>query len=694
MDDLLAVMVLLIEREHDPVGEHIVDEIHPHGRGVAKIAHLDRRRTAGQNPGARLLGVTLQIDGDIDAEIKQQLRHLSVAAQRYIVKLVERLDETRPDIAAVVGAIGDAEHLEARPVVKLEKLRDLPSGRMALERRGEIGDPYLVRRLSRSNGPRLGDSRHSIPHVAPRMAQLLGRGNRIGQQREGLEHRALLCQHALELCGDPLRFRPVADHELVEGERPEGMRMARIDRQSALPGHNRLVVAPEIGQREAAMIKRFGVVGLDRKCAVIARERVLEAPDREQRDAPTIQHARLYGIDCKGAVETRQRLAEPLQVREGDAAVVERVEVAGPDRQRALEACECLFVALELNQNIAARHQCADSVRIDRQSPLATRHCFVVTAELLERDRPVAQRIDIVRLDGEPPVVARQRFLIPAELDRHVAAIDQRTDMAGIAGQHFVVTGTRVLEARELGEHIAAIEQHGGGARLARQHLVVDDERFLETPQPRQHNGAIVERVEVARIDRENSVADRQRIRRPIERKQHRHHDGQRLRRPRLELQRLGDQLVRVAEMALLIADESEKMQRVELPRVLRQHRTIDPLGLGDPALPMQHPAVLDSLHRRLSQAASEGHDRGSPPPLPATQSRWSINKLWRNATTQAVGRGPSVPRPHRGVEFSRSSSIRRVCITRDLPTRSYSTVYRPNAVFLVAPLHNVGQPW
>ena len=26
-------MLLLIEREHDPVGQQIVDEIHPHGRG-------------------------------------------------------------------------------------------------------------------------------------------------------------------------------------------------------------------------------------------------------------------------------------------------------------------------------------------------------------------------------------------------------------------------------------------------------------------------------------------------------------------------------------------------------------------------------------------------------------------------------------------------------------------------------------
>ena len=171
--------------------------------------------------------------------------------------------------------------------------------------------------------------------------------------------------------------------------------------------------------------------------------------------------------------------------------------------------------------------------------------------------------------------------------------------MPGNAGQNFVVAGDRVLEAGELGEHVAAIKQHGGGARLAFQHLVVGDQRLLETPQPRQHHRAIIERVDVARIDRENSIADRKRLCRPVEREQHGHHDRQCLRRARLELHRLGDQLVRLAELALLIADETEQMQRVELPRVVRQHRAIDPFGLGDPALAVQHLTLLDGLHRR-----------------------------------------------------------------------------------------------
>ncbi len=90
-----------------------------------------------------MLGVALQVDGDVDIEIEQQLGHFAVAAQHHVVELVERLDQPRTDLAAVVGTVGDAQHLESLPVVELEQLRDLPARRMAIEGRREIGDPDL-----------------------------------------------------------------------------------------------------------------------------------------------------------------------------------------------------------------------------------------------------------------------------------------------------------------------------------------------------------------------------------------------------------------------------------------------------------------------------------------------------------------------------------------------------------------------
>jgi hypothetical protein len=67
-------------------------KIHAHRRGISEIADLNRRRTVGQECGPCLLGVTLEIHGDVDIEIEQKLGHFLVAAQHHVIKLVERFD--------------------------------------------------------------------------------------------------------------------------------------------------------------------------------------------------------------------------------------------------------------------------------------------------------------------------------------------------------------------------------------------------------------------------------------------------------------------------------------------------------------------------------------------------------------------------------------------------------------------------
>ena len=135
MDDPFAVVVLLVRRQHHSVGQNIVDEVDAHGGGKSEIADLDRCRPVGQYRRARLLGVALEIDGDVDVESAQELRRLPVAAQTDIVEPIKCFDEPGTDLAAVVGTIGDAQYLEPIAVVELEQLRDLPGRRMAIERR-------------------------------------------------------------------------------------------------------------------------------------------------------------------------------------------------------------------------------------------------------------------------------------------------------------------------------------------------------------------------------------------------------------------------------------------------------------------------------------------------------------------------------------------------------------------------------
>ena len=50
--------------------------------------------------------------------------------------------------------------------------------------------------------------------------------------------------------------------------------------------------------------------------------------------------------------------------------------------------------------------------------------------------------------------------------------------------------------------------------------------------------------------------------------------------------------------IARLKREDSQQMQRIELPRVVGEHGTIDRLCLGDPSHSMQRLALLDCLHR------------------------------------------------------------------------------------------------
>jgi len=56
------------------------------------------------------------------------------------MELVEGFDQTRADVAAIIGTVGDAQYFEARPIMAFKQVCDLPACRMPIERRREIGD--------------------------------------------------------------------------------------------------------------------------------------------------------------------------------------------------------------------------------------------------------------------------------------------------------------------------------------------------------------------------------------------------------------------------------------------------------------------------------------------------------------------------------------------------------------------------
>ena len=120
MDDFLGKKGLLIERQHDTVGYDIIDKVDAHRSRIAKVVDLDRRRTISEDVRATILGIALEIDGDVHLKVMEELRDIAIRRLPFIVKLVERLDEARPQVALIVNPEGYAHHLKACSVVKFK----------------------------------------------------------------------------------------------------------------------------------------------------------------------------------------------------------------------------------------------------------------------------------------------------------------------------------------------------------------------------------------------------------------------------------------------------------------------------------------------------------------------------------------------------------------------------------------------
>ena len=82
MDDLLAVERLLVQRQHDAVGDDIIHVGRAGGAGIDQIIHLHRRRPVGENAGPRIHGVAVQVHRDVDLALSQHLGDLESLISR------------------------------------------------------------------------------------------------------------------------------------------------------------------------------------------------------------------------------------------------------------------------------------------------------------------------------------------------------------------------------------------------------------------------------------------------------------------------------------------------------------------------------------------------------------------------------------------------------------------------------------
>ena len=164
MNDLFAVIGLLVERQHQLVGDHIIHEVRAHGARIAEIARLDRGRTKRKYVRPGIPCMTHQIHRDIDFHLAQRAGDVLIAARGHIDEMVECPLQTLAHLARLIRTQGDGERFEA-----------------TTDRAARTNPPSEAKpdaRESRRTHKRRGSGRAGIRRLARRRSEALEHGSK------------------------------------------------------------------------------------------------------------------------------------------------------------------------------------------------------------------------------------------------------------------------------------------------------------------------------------------------------------------------------------------------------------------------------------------------------------------------------------------------------------------------------------
>jgi hypothetical protein len=196
-----------------------------------------------------------------------------------------------------------------------------------------------------------------------------------------------------------------------------------------------------------------------------------------------------------------------------------------------------------------------------------------------------------------------------------------------------VVFGDRRIVLRKRHQRIGAVDARRQMARLAREHAIERRERVLRTIQIEQHGRAVRLRLEMVSRERERLVEARERIGGPLQRAEHQAHVGVRVGRVRGDLQRGGDQPLRLTGLSALQLQQAEQMQRIELVREAFQDAGVALLGRGELTLLVQRHGFLKG---RLALLGREFRHAVRPCMIPKSGSRFSDKIMHQTSLIRA----------------------------------------------------------
>ena len=270
--DVLGVEAFTARRRDGGVAHDVVDVGRTHGAREAQVVHLHGGAAPGQDAGAAVLRVTLQVHGNVHLQAAQQLRHLGVALLAHVDEAAKGFLQALAHAVLAVGAERDGDGVEAGAVVALEALGHQVGGGVVVEVGRQVGHTDAVMVVALTRPQRLGVRWVFGRGVGAGVVQQGLRVTAEGHQRKGLGgqrpcpalgHRLLQLRHLVRMTG------PVTHIRLGIQRMACCIRKTRVQRQGLGVAAGGLGVAAQRAQGRAAVGPGIGKAGLLRQHGVV-----------------------------------------------------------------------------------------------------------------------------------------------------------------------------------------------------------------------------------------------------------------------------------------------------------------------------------------------------------------------------------------------------------------------------------------
>ena len=186
----------------------------------------------------------------------------------------------------------------------------------------------------------------------------------------------------LPIARQHFRVQPLAADERMLG---------RTSRQRAECAR-RVLVAPKIEQRAAAIELRLREQRRDLQRAVVACDRIVMPAHVAERYAAKIPSGCILRVEREQLVERGERVVRTVEVEQHVAAIPLCAGMVGSKRERAIVARKRFAVTIHRAKHVTAVVQRLHMIGSDRERTIHARERFVETSEIAERERQVRVR--------------------------------------------------------------------------------------------------------------------------------------------------------------------------------------------------------------------------------------------------------------------------------------------------------------